>query len=180
MINKQSLDWGAIILHPNRKEGDLRNTVGSIRNHCYNRNMVCIIGNNASPQDFKNLKEHCPETYKGRDTITSLINVGFKKLENEWGLIVFAGTRFRQFTEWKLSTFVKDDKDILFPVVERNRNFQEAPLNGVLINKKTFEKIGEWPELKGEKDFELSKLFWTAAAVEYGCIFKAIVGLKLV
>lgn len=169
---------GIVILCPDRKEDALKITVSSVKHHCYNRDVISVVGNDASPHDFKKFKEYCP-TYKGRDTLASLINTGFKRLEHEWGLLVFAGGRFTQFVERKFY-FAQDEKDILFPVIDRKCDFLDTPLDGVLINKKTFETIGDWPEFKGENDFEHSKLVWAAGAKEYGCKFKAIVGLRVI
>lgn len=178
MIKDESLDLGVIVLCPDRKENALKITVRSTQHHLYNRDVICVVGNDASPHDFKKFKEYCP-TYKGRDTITSLINTGFKRLEHEWGLLIFAGGRFQQFTERKFY-FAQKDTDILFPVVDQSPNFLDAPLDGVLINKKTFDAIGGWPEFTGKNDFEHSKLVWMADAQERGCKFKAIVGLRVI
>lgn len=178
MINKDSLDLGVIILCPDRKEASLKITVSSVKYHLYNRDVISVVGNDASPHDFKKFKELCP-TYKGRETLASLINTGFKRLEHEWGLLIFAGGRFCQFTERKFY-FAQDEKDILFPVVDINRSFLNASLDGVLINKKTFDAIGDWPEYTHENGFDDSKLVWTAGAQEYGCKFKAIVGLRII
>lgn len=173
MINN-SLDLGVIILCPDRKEVALKITASSARYNLYNRDIISIVGNDASPHDFKNFKEYCP-TYKGKNTIASLINTGFKRLEHEWGLLIFAGNRFSQFAEHKFN-FARNKKDIIFPVTERNCNFLETPLDGLLVNKKTFDAIGNWPE---KNDLNYSKLIWMASAQEYGCKFKAIVGLRI-
>ena len=175
---QEPLDLGIIILCPDRKEASLKITVSSVKYNLYDRDVISVVGNDASPHDFKKFKEHCP-TYKGRDTTASLINTGFKRLEHEWGLLIFAGGRFQQFTERRFY-FAQDEKDILYPVVDRSRNFLHAPLDGVLINKKTFDAIGDWPEYQDENGLEHSKLVWTAGAQEYGCKLKAIVGMNIV
>lgn len=174
---KNSLDLGIIVLCPNREENKLRITTSSIEYNSYNRDIIAVVGNDASPHDFKKFKEYCP-TYKGKGTMASLINTGFKRLKNEWGLLVISGGRFRQFTERRLS-LVEHEKEIIFPVVDKNYNFLEASLDGILINKKTFEDIGDWPEDE-EDSLEYSKLVWAATAKERGCKFKAIVGLRII
>ena len=86
------MDVGIIILCPDRNTGGVKNTVGSIKHHCYNRECINIVGNDATAAEVKEMKEFCP-TYKGKDTITSLINTGFKRLKHEWGFLMFAGSR---------------------------------------------------------------------------------------
>ncbi|CAE7860328.1 unnamed protein product [Symbiodinium microadriaticum] len=148
------------------KETSLRVSTRSTKHHLYNRDCICVVGNDASPHDFKKFKEYCP-TYKGRDTIASLINTGFKRLEHEWGLLIFAGNRFQQFTERKFF-FAQKETDILFPVHNQKSNFLDAPLDCLLINKKTFDTIGNWPEYKDDKNaLEHSKLVWMAGVEVY-------------
>jgi len=177
------VDLGFIILCPDRNIGGLKNTYGSINYHSYNRDAICVVGNDATPTDIKEMKEICP-TYKGKDTITSLINTGFRHLKHEWGLLLFGGSRIPIFLERRISSFTKNEEDILFPVVEKRYDFVSGSFNGVLINKKFFKKVGNFPDTQMEKagmnDFEMAKLLWALDAHEKGAIFKGIVGMRII
>jgi len=175
------LNLGIIILCPDGNLSGVSKTLISAQHNSYHRECMAIISDSA---DVKEMKGLCP-VHRGRETITSLINVGMHKLKQEWGLLVFAGSRFQHYFERKLSIFVKSEYDVLFPVIGWNDGkmvFETACFNGVLINKKFFEKIGDFPEdteaYERLNDFEMAKLFWCAAATQQGGIFKGVVGLQ--
>lgn len=177
------LDFGFIILCPDRNPGALKNTCGSVRHHSYDRDAIAVVGNDANKEDIATMKEICP-TYKGKDTITSLVNKGFYHLKHEWGFIVFAGSRVQPLFERRLKPFANEYSDILFPVVEKRCDFVSGSFNGVLINKKFFKEVGKFPETtmikEGVNDFEMAKLFWAVDAVAKGAKFKGIVGLRVI
>jgi hypothetical protein len=180
MVN--NLDLSVIVLCPERNIGGLKGTVGSIKHHFYNRDVICVTGSNASAEEIKEMKAFC-STYKGKATITSLINVGMRKIKTEWGFLLYAGSFVRPYLERKLHYFVGSPKDILFPIVDRKMNFVEGSSNGILINRDTFKEVGDFPEAPmykaGTNDFELAKTIWTINAMKCGCVFKGIVGLRI-
>lgn len=177
------VDLSFLILCPDRNRGGLRNTVGSITSYAWNRPSICVVGEDATAAEVKELKEFCP-TYKGENTITSLINVGMKKIKTDWAFILFSGSRIPTFLEHKLRNFVKEETDVLFPVVDRKWDFISGSFNGVLINTKFFKKAGEFPTVsmqkQGMNDFEMAKMFWALGALEAGVTFKAIVGMRII
>lgn len=177
------LDLGFIILCPDRNPGALKNTCGSIRHHAYNREAIAIVGSDANKEEVAEMKEICT-TYKSKDTITSLVNTGFRYLKHEWGFIVFGGSRVPQFFERKLAAFAKKPHDVLYPIVEKRCDFVSGSFNGVLINKKFFKEVGKFPDAPMQKagmnDFEMAKMFWAVDAVAKGAIFKGIVGLRVI
>lgn len=176
------MDVGFLILCPDRNPGGLKSTLGSIRLHSYNRESLCVVGSNATAQEVKELKDLCA-TYKGKDTITSLVNTGMKKSKHEWTCIVFAGSRIQAFLErrWKFAT---KETDILFPVLDRKFDFVEGSFNGVLVNTKFFQKVGDLPtavmKKNGLNDFEFAKFMWAVDAIEHGASFKGIVGMRII
>jgi hypothetical protein len=177
------MDVGFIILCPDRNVGGLKNTLGSISHYSYNRESICVVGSDVSAKEINEMKACC-QTYKGENTITSLVNVGMKKLKHDWGFIIFAGSRIQNYLERKLSIFTTKDSDILFPVVDRKCNFIEGSFNGVLINTKFFAEVGDFPcttmKKQGLNDFEFAKMLWAIEAVEKGCTFKGIVGMRII
>lgn len=177
------MDVGFVILCPDRKIGGLKNTLGSIRCHSYNREAICMVGNDATDAELKEFKQICV-THAGDDTITSLINTGIKKLKHDWACVVFSGSRVPSYIEWKFSTWIKNDTDVLFPVIDRKCDFTTGSFNGVVVNKKFFEKVGDFPTVTmkkyGMNDFEFAKMLWAVDAMASGCTFKAIVGMRII
>jgi hypothetical protein len=177
------VDLGFIILCPDRKIGGVRNTCGSIRHHSYNREPICVLPSDTKNEELEEDKQWCPD-YRSKDTITSLVNAGFRHLKHEWGFIVFAGSRIPQDLERKIATFVKEDHDVLYPLVEQKYDFVSGSFNGVLINRKFFKTVGKFPDSKMEKeglnDFEFAKLLWAVDAMEHGAMFKGILGMRVI
>jgi hypothetical protein len=178
------LDIGLIVLCPDRNIGGLRNTAGSVLFHFYDRECIAVAGDDVTKEELVQMEKHCVKAYKGKNTITSLVNKGMRHLKHKWGFIVFAGSRVQPFMERKLADFVASDTDILYPLVEGKYNFVEGSFNGVLINKKFFNKVGKFPEddlqKQGVNDFELAKLLWSIEAIEQGATFKGICGLRVI
>lgn len=176
------LDLGFIILCPDRDAKGLRSTVSSMKYCCCEyADPICMVDVSTTPKELKQMKEICP-TYKGKDTITSLINAGMKKVKKPWAFIMFSGSRIKTNLPKKLSMFVKSEKDILYPIVNNKTAFSEASSNGILIHKDTFKEVGNFPTSKGAaemNDFEVSKLLWACKAIEAGCQFKAIAGIRI-
>ena len=178
------MDVGFIILCPDRNIGGLRNSIGGIRHHSYNRECLAVVPEDTTSKEVKEMKEHCPTVWKGKDTITSLVNVGMKRVKQEWGFIMFAGSRIPAFLERKFETFANENTDILFPVVERRYDFVSGSFNGVLINKGFFKKVGNFTEgalqKQGMNDFEMAKFLWSYDAINQGANFKGIVGMRVI
>lgn len=177
------MDLGFVILCPDRSTAGLKNSLGSIKLRSYQRDSICVVDKSSTTKDVKDLKDLCP-TYKGKDTITSLINTGMKKIKNEWVCMIFGGSRIPHNIEKKLSLFCKKDSDVIYPLVENKYNFVDGSFNGVTINKNFFEKVGDFPDQKMKKDglndFELAKLLWADAAMEHGVVFKGILGMRVI
>lgn len=177
------MDVGFVILCPDRKIGGLKNTIGSIKSNAYERDFICVVGNNVFSDELKEMKK-CAPTFTGSNTITSLINTGIKECKHEWAFLIFSGSRACPYIENRFFTWVKKETDVLFPVVDRKRDFVSGSFNGVLINTKFFAEVGDFPnytmENTGMNDFELSKLLWATDAIEKGVTFKAIVGMKII
>ena len=174
------LDIGYIILCLNDNKSELKNTVDSILWSNNSKNCYGIVSNTIKDDS---LKEICP-IYKGSDTITSLINTGMKSLNNEWAFILYAGSRLKTNLQRKMSLFIKDSKDILFPIINGKSNFVDGSSNGIMVHKEHFASIGEFPIIKKNyestlNDFEIAKLLWANDAIRHNSQFKAIAGIRL-
>jgi len=177
------MDVGFIVLCPDRNTASLKNTVGSVRYHTSDRECIAVVPKGTVAKELKEFKEIC-ETYKGQDTITSLVNTGMKKTKHEWACLVFGGSRIFPYTERRFLPWIKTDKDVIYPVVEHKFGFVEASFNGVVINKNFFEEVGDFPtaamQKEGLNDFEFAKLLWALDAMDKGAKFKGIVGLRII
>lgn len=175
-------DFGFIVLCPERNLGGFNNTIRSILYQYPNAKIIGVVGNNATEQEVAEMNIRCT-TVVGIDTITSLINAGMKNSEALWNVIVFAGSWVRGGLYRKFDAFVKNKKDILFSVVDGRYNFVDGSMNGIIIHKDTFDEVGDFSNtmLKdGYNNLEMIKLWWSLEALDKGCIFKAIIGLKIV
>ena len=171
----KQLKTSFVIVCPDNSLSLLKNTANSIKSKYYDLPFICVANGAATPEELAEMKLICP-AYKGKTTISSLINVGMRHAPAEWVFIVFAGSNLPQKLDAKFAFFVNNEKDILFPVVQRKTNFIDGTWNGLYLNKKNFKEIGEFQEI-GELD-EV-KCDWAGRALEKGCRFKAIVGNKV-
>lgn len=174
--------FGFVILCPERNMGGLKNTIGSIKQSYADKQVICVVGDDASKQELLEMNNLC-QTIKGGDTITSLMNLGIKKSKADWNVLTFAGSWLRPCIYRKFDLFVKSEKDILFPVVDGKTNFYDGSMNGIILHKKTFEEVGDFNtspmQKSGQNELELIKLFWSFNAIEKGCNFKAIIGMRV-
>lgn len=175
MFTPKTLHCGFIVLCNESKIDLVRYTVKSIRGRYADSPIICVTDNSINSQDLQELKRICP-TFQGKNTFSSLINIGFKNAPADWNFVIIAGTTVRQNLDLKMSIFINSEKDILYPVAERKYHFHEATINGLMIHKKTFKSVGEWDT---NLDLESAKALWASDAVEKGCKFKAVVGTKL-
>lgn len=175
MYTHKPLQCGFVILCPEHAVGLLKTTSNSIRCRYPNTPMLCATDDTATVEDIKEMKLICP-TYKGRSTFSSLINVGMKHAEAEWNFIVCAGATVRSKMDHRFSFFIENEKDVLFPIAENKTSFVDATLNGLFINKKTWNEVGEMANVG---PFETIKLMWALEAIDKGVKFKAIAGSKI-
>jgi len=178
------MDVGFILLCPDRKPSLVKNTVRSIKYNCRGKDYITIVPNDTTAKEIKEIKEYCPTVFKGKNTITSLTNIGMKRLKHEWGFVIFAGSRVQHSVLRKWDIFVDSEKNILYPLINGKYNFVEGSFNGVLFNKSFFKEVGNFPsepiESKNLNDFEIAKLLWSIDAINKGAIFKGIVGMNLI
>jgi hypothetical protein len=181
--NTPSSRFGYVILCPDRNVGGLRSTIGSINNYHPEAAMVCVVGDDTSDEEFAELNRYC-RTIKSGGTITSLINCGMKETEGEWNALVFAGSWVRPNFRRKLDLFIRQETDILFPVVDWKTNFVDGSMNGLVMNKQMFATIGDWLpaafDAVGVPEMEVVKAQWAVKARLHGCLFKAIIGMRVV
>jgi hypothetical protein len=175
IYENKKLNYGFIILCSDRAVKLLQSTARSIKNRYEGIPYICATDDSAKDRDLKEMQEVCP-TFKGKDTFSSLINTGIKNSKTEWNFIVFAGSTIRPRLDLRFFVFVENESDILFPIAENKYDFISGTLNGILINKKTYKKIGNIGE---EGSLEFVKTIWACKAIEKGCTFKAIANTKI-
>lgn len=169
---------GFIVLCPSMATHDVKLTLSSIRSYLKEDNLTCIIPPTKDAALQNQFKEFVPFTYRSKtNTIPSMINKGMKYTKSIWSMVIFAGTKVRSNLNYKLSLFDFLETDIVYPVTTDNMSFVETSFNGSLFNKKLFKTIGDFQEMENP---EWSKTFWAAKALEAGCSFKGIVGLRVI
>jgi hypothetical protein len=180
----KKIDMGFAIISPEPNIGSLACTIRSIKNNYPNSSYLCVTSKGAHPEEYKKMMELCL-VFKGKQTITSLINTALKKSKSEWTMVVMEGTPLHRGIDKKYGLFIENEKDVLFsiimeydkqgrPIKIRN-TFYDAPLNGMLIHKNTFSEIGDF----SDESIPISKLLWAAKAIEHGCKFKGILGTRI-
>ena len=171
----KSLKSSFAIVCPDNSPGLVRNTANSIKCRFPELPFICVANGSATPDEMAEMRATCP-AYKGGDTISSLVNVALRHAPAEWVFVVFAGSVVPQKMDEKFGFFVGSDKDILFPVVQRMTNFVDGTWNGLYLNKKNFKDVGQFME-SGE--LQEVKCEWASRAIEAGCRFKGVVGIKV-
>lgn len=174
-----NLDIGFIILNPHNKIRNLRSSIGSVEIYSNSKSHLCVVEKNTKAKDFRESNSYS-ETFRGKDTMTSLINTGFKKLKNEWGFVIVAGAKINQFTEKKINNLICSEKDVLYSLALNQYNFVDSSLNGILINKQNFKNVGQWVDYTKDdsNDFRESKIDWYIRALQCQVNFKGVLGLK--
>jgi hypothetical protein len=179
------IDFNFVILSPEANYGLIKSTVRSIRGRYKDVAYCCVVGGRTSPKRMQEIKKICPDLYKGKGTITSLINQGVKKGDSCWKYIIFEGVTMSPNRDKKYKSFIESEKNILYPIItdyDRQGNplkcytdFDEATLNGLFIHQKTLKEVGDFTD----NPLNISKLFWMLEAADKGCTFKAILGAKV-
>lgn len=174
--------FGFVILCPEKNIGGLRNTVSSVRKVYPRAPLLCGVGSDVTPAEMTEMSKIC-KTHVGGETITSIINTGIHKSERPWNVLIFAGSWVTGNVYRKFDLFVKEETDILFPVVDGRTSFVEGSMNGIIIHKRALQEVGNFPDspmLKmGCNELELVKLLWATDAIDKGFTFKAIIGMKV-
>lgn len=164
-----------VILNPDNNPTALRKTARTITEHYPECKTLCVLGN-------KNIEvnenKQYAEVVQGGNTITSLIDAGIKKSKTDWCFVVIAGTYLRSTSLRRYEYFLRSDKDILYPVVDRKFAFDEASLNGILMPKKAIEDVGIFGD--NNRSIQVVKMLWALQAIDLGYRFLAIVGARLV
>ncbi len=172
----KSIDCGFVLICPTYNKGQISTTINSIHNNYSQSKYTCVVPSNCPKNEIVELKK-ITKLYVGEQTITSLINVGMQNAPcSSWNFIVIGGTWIKSHLDRKFAYFIKGEKDILFPLVDRRMNFVDGSINGILIHKRTFDMIGLF---QSDSPLDISKLYWALEAVDKGCTFKAILGTTI-
>lgn len=178
---------GFVIISPEPNITRLKDTVRSIRlNFGEGAKIVCSICRGIKKDQLDEYKEACP-SFRGGDTVMSLINHGIKKMSGQgWRVLIMEGARIPSGLESRYRRWIEDEKDILFPIVMNHdregkpslilAKFEDSTLNGTMIHTSLFGKVGEF----SDNPIGISKKFWGLDAEEKGARFKAILGVKII
>jgi hypothetical protein len=175
-FNSKDLDAGFIILCDEGNIGSLKHTIKSLNFRYTNQPYIGVVGKGTSSDNIKEMKELCP-IYRGKETITSLINTGLRNTQSDWNLIIFSGSWLHGRELTKFSYFVEKETDILFPIINNITNFVDGCMNGILIHRKTFKLIGPIGE---DNPLNICKLLWAMEAQKKGCRLVGVLGPKII
>jgi hypothetical protein len=176
-------NFGFTILAPEYNCGLVASTVRSIKSNFRGCDYLCYVGKDAPASEVKEIKKHCP-CYKGKDTITSMMNASMKK-HKQWNIFVMAGASIKSRIDLKYNGFYEDELDVFFPIFTlRDRDgiptkihstFEESTLNGLCMHSQTFKKVGPFYDCE---ELNLSRLGWMLEAQQKGIDikYKAILG----
>lgn len=155
----------------------LRATTSTVKTNFNNPDCICVIPKGSDAQDVKTAKTIC-NIVEGGNTISSMINTGIRESKRPWTLFVMSGTIIKYNPVLKYQRFVKSHKDIMYRVVDKNHwKWEDASIHGLLIHKDAIKEVGAFPE-EGES-LQRCKSIWGMKAIEKGCTFKGLVGVKL-
>ena len=169
MYQYKNINFGFVIICPVCNSRHLKSTISSVDSYYSTTNKLVVL-----PKECK--EEIRIKKCFSDSALASMINTGMSKTEcTEWNFIIFAGGVVKARLELKYSCFIDNQKEILFPIIGRKLNFAESEFTLLLIHKKSFDEIGDFPK---ENSFETSKIKWAATALEKGYRFKGIVGGK--
>lgn len=176
LYQPKELDICFVMISLDGNPAGFQTTGGSIRNNYPNASTLAVVPSSMHKEDVAGLRKKHPVVVAG-DTVTSMFNQGIPEIDREWALVVVAGSWMRPNLDKKYGYFVDREDDILFPVVDRKWTFVDGSINGLMIRKETFKKVGPF---QNSGPFEMCKLFWANDAVERGCRFKAVVGAQII
>lgn len=159
LYQPKELKFGFILLCPNSTLKNLNLTQKIIRNS-YNCNYFCVSN------------EEIPGHIRSGPSLAEMINAGLKHTTFEWNLLFLPNKPLDKFLNHKYSLFIENEKDIIYPIVNRKLNFIDSVFNGVFLHKNVIKDVGEFPCIK---NFDTAKLFWATLAMERGYRFKGIV-----
>jgi hypothetical protein len=182
---KDSPDINFVIISPEPNIGRLKGTVRSIKNNYReDAKIICSVEKGIKKPQIEEMREVCP-SFRGGQTVTSLINNGMKHAPSGWNMLVVEGAWVPKNIQYKYSKWISSPKDVLFPIVinfDRQgmparilSTFGECTLNGILLNKDFFFEIGNL----SENPLKISREFWAMEAADKGANFKAILGIKI-
>lgn len=174
MYDHKPVDFGCVVLCPDRSARALQLTVRTM-GHFTDAPCIAVVPKGTTRKITDEIREVCPLA-RGDNTYTSLINVGLQKSTKDWNFIFFAGVVIKSNFWRRYVYFMEDDKDIMFSVMAKHTNFVDGSLNGLFIHKNTIKRIGKMPEVS---EIEQAKVTWAYSALQKGCRFKGILGMRL-
>ena len=172
-----------VILCPECNYNGFFTTINSLKANYPQCSYIAIVPENTTEKQLEEMS--CfSEIYKGKGTITSLINTGLKN-NPDWSIFMFEGAHIRRGIVKRLFAPIKNKNDVIFPIVPEydrmgkpirlHMTFPESTINGMTINQQTFNSVGEFTD----NPLEISRMFWCLDAQNKGCKFTGIIGTRI-
>lgn len=168
----KDLDLCVAIISLNSNLNEIKKTHKRIEFLSKNHPAIVVVPENSN-LSVEDINVANVPLFKGGNCITSMFDIAIENSIKPWVYLVFAGTTILQKIDVKLSRYVENESDVLFPVVDRIWNFIDGSINGILINQKFHASVGNFGS---GNPLKVTKLNWAERALEKGVNFKAIVG----
>ena len=168
---KNKAEYGFVILCPNVNVRHLENTVESIKTYYAESKTLVVLAGKCDLKSTTKVR-NLSQLVVAEENLIGMLNKGLElSICGEWNVVIRNLRWINSNLEKKFFTFMESDKDIFFPITRKNWNFSKFDLNGLLLHKKTFSDVGEFPPADS---LEESKLLWAGKAMEKGYKLKGI------
>lgn len=164
------------VLCPDNNIGMLRSSRSSIAAYHPTSPILAVTSKQTVKADVAEMETFCP-TYRGGNTISSLLDEGLKRAKTPWVIFFVAGNWYKPGVFRRLKCSIKSEHDILFPVIDRKWVFDEATIHCLTMPKQAGKDVGVF----GDTSLSLQecKLLWAVGAIEKGYQFKGLVGVPI-
>jgi hypothetical protein len=169
--NKNKVKLGFVILCPNLDIRQLENTIESIKTYYSDSSILVVLSVKHDPKHITKVR-NLAQLVVAEDNLIGMLNKGLElSICSEWNIIIRNLRWINSNLERKFFNFMESDKDIFFPITRKNWNFTKFDLNGLLLHKKAFTEVGEFPSYDYMDE---SKIMWAGRAIENGYKLKGI------
>lgn len=177
MFEIKNLDFGFMLLCPDMNPDVFSNTFKSLKKSHPECPIIGVAPSCIGADILKKLKAICDVFKSKENTITSMMNTGLRNVPSEWGIFIMSGSWVNKNITHKISKFIDNYSDIVFPIFDKITDFRRGAINGLCINRKVFKKVGPFAEIGA---IDKCKEEWSIYA--YGLCdskFKAVLGVEI-
>lgn len=174
LYRHKPISYGFVVMFPNFNFTLIKNTLNSIKSNYKDKEYISIFPKSVPSDLIKEISKISKIYISDGNNFSSLISDGMKNCFSNWNFFVCGnGAWLKPLLDRKYSSFIENEKDILYPMIARRRSFIQGGFNSFLIHSRTISELKKFPTYK---NLEINSVVWTNKAIENGCKFKAIYG----